>query len=289
MFRAVDALKPTLLIDEGDKAFEANEDLRAILNASHTRKHAMVMRLTGPNRDIPKWFSSWAPKAYTAIGLIKDDQLSSRTIRIELARKPSSVRKEPARMRNIERAGMGLRSRSDRWMADNALALRSTDVPMVEGLADRVTDNWEPMLAIARLIGEGAFYQEALEAAGTYIDDAESVGELLHAHIQAAFVAKGMPEALSTERILRYLVDRDDGPWARWWADRVAPDNNFKSAGSNLAKRLKPYKVKPTKVREGEASVGGYRREDLEPAWDSYCSPYTAGKTEQRNTAGRSG
>ncbi len=271
VFRAVDALKPTLLIDEGDKAFEANEDLRAILNASHTRKHAKVMRLTGAEPRHPEVVLQLGTEGVHRHRAIKDDQLSSRTIRIELARKPSNVRKEPARMRNIERAGMGLRSRSDRWMADNALALRSTEVPMVEGLADRVADNWEPMLAIARLIGEDV-YQEALAAAGTYIDDTESVGELLLAHIQAAFVAKGMPEALSTETILRYLVDRDDGPWAKLWADKLANDNNIKSAGAALAKRLKPYKLKSTKIREGDASVRGYRREDLEPAWDSYAA-----------------
>ena len=190
-------------------------------------------------------------------------------------------------MRNIERAGMGLRSRSDRWMADNALALRSTDVPMVEGLADRVADNWEPMLAIARLIGEDV-YQEALTAAGTYIDDTESVGELLLAHIQAAFVAKGMPEALSTETILRYLVDRDDGPWARWWADKVANDNTQVGGGQ-------PGEA--AEALQGEAHQdprGRSERSWLPPGGPRtrvglVCSPYTAGKTEQRNTAGRSG
>ena len=270
LFRAVDALKPTLLIDEGDKAFDSNEDLRAILNASHMRRHAKVMRLTGPNRDTPKWFSSWAPKAYTAIGVVKDDQLSSRTIRIELQRKPSNLQKEPARMRNIERAGMGLRSRSARWMADNALALRSIEVPMVDGMVDRVADNWEPMLVIARVIGEDV-YEDALAAAGTHIDDTESVGELLLAHIREAFVEKEMPGALSTETILRHLVDRDDGPWARWWGDKVANDNT-RSAGSSLATKLKPYKLKSTKVREGEASLRGYLRSDLEPVWHAYAS-----------------
>jgi hypothetical protein len=141
---------------------------------------------------------------------------------------------------------------------------------MVDGMADRVADNWEPMLAIAYLIGEDV-YQEALQAAGTYIDDTESVGELLLAHIREIFVENEMPEALSTETILRHLVDRDDGPWARWWADKVANDN-FRSAGSSLAKRLKPFKVTSHKFREGDGTIRGYRRSDLEPAWNAYAA-----------------
>ena len=255
-----------------------------ILNASHMRRHAMVMRLIGANRDTPHWFSSWAPKAFTAIGPIKDDQISSRTIRIELERKPSGVRKEPARMRNIERAGAGLRARCARWMSDNALRLRSTEVPEIDGLSDRIADNWEPLLAVATLIGDD-IYREALAAAGTHIDDAESVGELLLAHIHELFEATGMPDAISTEDILRHLVDRDDGPWPRWWGDKVGV-GNIKSAGAALAKKLKPYK----KMRVHQDPRGGRERSEATAGNGPrtrvglVCSPNTAGKRRNNGT-----
>jgi hypothetical protein len=171
-------------------------------------------------------------------------------------------------MRNIIARGDGLRARSAKWMKDNAIRLRSTELPEIEGMNDREADNWEPLLLIAKMIGDDV-YQRALAAAGSHMADDASLGELLLAHIREAFDEAGDPPHLSTEDIVRSLVNRDDGPWPKWWSDKVAA-GNFKSAGSSLAHRLKPFGVKSRKFREGNETRRGYRRADLEPIWRAY-------------------
>lgn len=47
LFRAVDAWKPTLLVDEADAFMRENEELRGIINAGHTRDSAYVVRVVG--------------------------------------------------------------------------------------------------------------------------------------------------------------------------------------------------------------------------------------------------
>jgi putative DNA primase/helicase len=45
-FRAIEELRPTLLIDEADTLLGANDELRGILNSGYTRKTAFVLRVT---------------------------------------------------------------------------------------------------------------------------------------------------------------------------------------------------------------------------------------------------
>ena len=55
-----------------------------------------------------------------------------------------------------------------------------------------------------------------------------------------------------------------------------SPWGGFKPSGLDargLARRLKPYEVKSTKIRISERTLRGYRREDFEEAWDRWCPP----------------
>lgn len=67
------------------------------------------------------------------------------------------------------------------------------------------------------------------------------------------------------------LVELEESPWS---------DLRGKPLDSRgLAHRLKPYGVTSTKVKIGDASVRGYRREDLHDAWQRYLPP-SAGEAE---------
>ena len=96
----------------------------------------MVMRFTGMNRDTPKWFSSRGHrKPSRRSEPIKDDQL-------RLADDPHRTRAEAvgrtegtgphAQHRARWRRGSGRCATVD---ADNALRLRSTEVPEMDGLS----------------------------------------------------------------------------------------------------------------------------------------------------------
>ena len=64
LFRYIEDVRPTLLIDEADSFVKDNEELRGILNSGHTKAAANVIRNVDHK---PRRFSTWAPKAIATI------------------------------------------------------------------------------------------------------------------------------------------------------------------------------------------------------------------------------
>src|SRR5437867_5981802 len=97
-YRAIEELRPTLLIDEADTLLPGNAQLRGILNAGYTRDMAYVLRVTSEpvqhssTSAKPKGgsrlarFSCWGPKAIAQIGHLPDT-LRSRCILIRMQKK----------------------------------------------------------------------------------------------------------------------------------------------------------------------------------------------------------
>src|SRR5262245_40648769 len=87
IFRAVEAWRPTLLVDEADTYLVENNELRGILNSGHQRATAYVLRSvdTGKGHE-PQRYCTWAATAIALIGKLPST-LNSRAIRIELQRK----------------------------------------------------------------------------------------------------------------------------------------------------------------------------------------------------------
>jgi hypothetical protein len=69
LFRYIEDVRPTLLIDEADSFAKDNEELRGILNSGHTTAAANVIRNVDHK---PRRFSTWAPKAIATIGTLAD-------------------------------------------------------------------------------------------------------------------------------------------------------------------------------------------------------------------------
>ena len=68
LFRYIEEIRPTLLIDEADSFVKDNEELRGILNSGHTKAAAYVIRNVEINGEHkPRRFSTWAPKAIATI------------------------------------------------------------------------------------------------------------------------------------------------------------------------------------------------------------------------------
>src|SRR5436190_7995106 len=102
-YRAIEELRPTLLIDEADTLLPGNAQLRGILNSGYTREMAYVLRVTNDpvqsssnskehNSRKSKGgsrlarFSCWGPKAIAQIGHLPDT-LRSRCIVIGMQKK----------------------------------------------------------------------------------------------------------------------------------------------------------------------------------------------------------
>jgi hypothetical protein len=88
LFRVVEAAKPSLLIDEADSFAHENEELRGVINSSHCRLDAFVVRAVPAGDDYEaRRFSTWAPMAIASIGKVAST-IADRSIIIGMERKP---------------------------------------------------------------------------------------------------------------------------------------------------------------------------------------------------------
>lgn len=272
LFRGVEAWHPTLIVDEADRFVAANDEMAGLLNAGWTRGTAFVVRVEG-DRNEPRLFSAWCPKAIAAIGTLSET-IEDRSIRVSLDRKPVGVRKADAFDVDVVHAVTEpVRRRIARWTADNLAAIATAQPTRPPGLDDRSWNNWKPLLAVAEVAG-GDWPARARSAAVALSggEDAEDVSTLLLRHIREAF---GGADRISTADLMRALVDNDEGPWAKWWARDVAADE-LKSPAARLARMLRPFKdgegarIKSKKIRFGAATVQGFERVAFEDAWARY-------------------
>jgi hypothetical protein len=131
LFRYIEDVRPTLLIDEADSFVKENEELRGILNSGHTKAAAYVIRNIESNGEHkPKRFSTWAPKAIATIRALADT-LEDRAIVVQLQRKPKAAKVERLRRRDNDEFS-ALRQRAARWAADNAAKLEDPDPAIPE-------------------------------------------------------------------------------------------------------------------------------------------------------------
>ncbi|MGI8707256.1 MAG: DUF3631 domain-containing protein [Actinomycetota bacterium] len=267
LYRAVEAWRPALCIDEGDTFMKLNDDLKGLLNAGHTRDTAFILRCEGDNSEL-RMFSTWAPKVLAAIGRMPAT-VEDRSIRLVLRRKALEVGKEDAFEVDVVRAVCEpVRRRLARWVHDEGAAFSEVLPERPKGINDRAWNNWKPMFAIATIAG-GEWPERARKAAIALSggDEDEDTVTLAVRHIKAAFQDD---DRLSTSELLKSLIERDDGPWAKWWADDVE-HGRMKAPASRLAKILKPLDITPKQMWVDGQNQRGYERESFGSVWDVYA------------------
>jgi putative DNA primase/helicase len=129
LFRYIEAVRPTLLIDEADSFVKDNDELRGVLNSGHTKVAANIIRnveVKGEHKA--RRFSTWTPKAIATIRKLADT-LGDRSVIVTLQRKPRDAKLERLRRRDTEEF-KHLRSQAARWAAGN---LAAGPVTMVAG------------------------------------------------------------------------------------------------------------------------------------------------------------
>lgn len=262
LFRYIEAVRPTLLIDEADSFVKDNEELRGILNSGHTKVAANVIRSVEVNGEHkPRRFSTWAAKAIATIRSLADT-LEDRAIIVQLQRKPPGAKVERLRRRDNAWCA-ALRSQAARWAADNFDKLVDPDPQMPEALNDRAADNWRSLLAIADLAG-GEWPHLARQACLTLSGESpeESLGVMLLADCRLAF---GDDAVIRSADLVHELTADPERPWAEY--NRGDPITQ-----RQLAKLLGTFGIISVNVRPEVGPQGkGYRRIDFEEAWERYC------------------
>ena len=114
IFRAIEAARPTLLIDEADSFLGEADEMRGVINAGHCRATATVLR-TVETRDgyEVRAFAVWGAMALAAIGRLPGT-IEDRAIKIALRRRRRDEAVE--RMRLDRLGGLApLARRAARW------------------------------------------------------------------------------------------------------------------------------------------------------------------------------
>ncbi|HEY5710660.1 MAG TPA: DUF3631 domain-containing protein [Allosphingosinicella sp.] len=267
LFRRVGAggeTRPTILFDEIDTVFgpraRENEEIRGMLNAGH-RRGASAGRCAGRGRT--EEIQAYCAVAVAGLGKLPDTLLA-RSIVIPMRRRAPGERVEPYRRRLHHTKGHALRALLAEWALSIRPQMNSFMPELPPGIADRDADLWESLIAVADAAG-GPWPARARVTAVTAVTasrrDSPSLGIRLLHDLRAIF---GEQDQLPTGTILASLHALEESPWGDL---RGKPLDAI-----GLARRLRPYEIRPTTFRELGVTIKGYRRGDMTDAWSRYLA-----------------
>ena len=170
-------MHPTLCVDEVDSFLKKDSDVPNIFNSGHSCDGCVVRSEPTPDGKswVPTAFSTFAPIAYAGIGHNLPPATLDRSIPMLLQRAPvwyttpdgtRQRRRRRLRPKEIKtlRATLVPHLLGHREAIRAAIEAGLPDSTFPAALGDRDIDNWEPLLAIAALLG-GDWPRRAREAA----------------------------------------------------------------------------------------------------------------------------
>lgn len=280
LYRKLHRDKPTLMLDETDAIFRDHspryEPLRGLLNAANRRGTTVPRCLEQGGKLID--FEVFGPKVLAGIGDLPDT-VADRAIPIRLKRRAPGETVMRFRYREADAAAAPIRERLEAW-AEAAVESLGDARPTVPNLGDddRAAETWEPLLAIADTAG-GDWPTRAREAAiGLHGDEdaqRESEGIRLLADARDVFDVRGEDRIPSAD-MAEALAELEESPWG---------DLRGRSLDARgLASRLRPFGIRPKKIRVEDRTLQGYDRADFGDAWGRYLSPFRLEHDSDRNT-----
>ena len=259
LYRAIEAARPTFLLDEADAYARNDEDLRSVLDSGHCRR-GFVIRCVGEDNE-PRRFSTFCPVVLAAIGRLPGT-VEDRSIKIGMRRRRPDEQIESFRLDRASNV-MKLARMAARFAADHPVELGAADPAMPPGIINRAADNWRPLIAVAD--ASGGLWPDRARAAALKLardDEDDSARVLLLADMRQLF--DNQPSGvLFTREILAALHDDETRPWPEWKHDKPI-------TGRQVAGLLKEHHIKPKTVRRGEQTDKGYKLEWFEEAFARY-------------------
>jgi len=267
----------TILIDEADtvlgwKTRSENEELRGLVNGGHRRGAVSASVSMDKSRagEVER-FSQFAPVALAGIGDLPDT-IMDRSIVIAMRRRKPDERVESFRERKARKLTVYLEERLLVWSENDMLiqalcdridALGDDDL-MPPGIGDRPADVWEALIAIGDIAGD--LWSQRIRDACVHLNERRresevSLGVLLLRDIRQVFETEGVDRIHSGELAIA-LGSIEGSPWS---------DMRGKPVDANgIAKRLRPFGIRPGSHRIGERTHRAYLRADFEDAWQRY-------------------
>jgi hypothetical protein len=277
LVRAVNTLKPTLLLDEAaDWLVGRGPDREAArLIASVLRRGYRPGQATGrceknaKGQIVPQDFDPYCPSAFALIGSeIPDDALADRCIRIRLERKPRQVSVRRFIEAYADEDAVTIAAQWQAWAAYIRDRVPETYRQVLDWVSknwtwlnDRAVEGWAALGTVLLLTDPSRFPEleaTARELAGS--EAQEGPAELLLACIREVFRERGVEE-IRTSDLLQALNDAEahpDWPWHGF--------NGGKGLRADqLARMLRPFGIRPRLIWQGSVGkpVRGYRGKTL--------------------------
>jgi hypothetical protein len=252
----------TILFDEVDTVFglraKDHEDIRGLINAGH-RKGATTGRCVVRGNDVQtEELPAYAAVALAGIGWLPDTILS-RSVIIRMRRRHAGEQVESFRRRLHEADGWQIRDAMAVWAKSAANMVRWPELPVQ--IKDRDADVWEPLIAIAEVVG-GKWPLRAREAGVAIVLESKEVEPSLGIRLLSDLRSVFIDTEMSSKALLRALYEIEEAPWA---------DIKGKPLDERgLAYRLKQYGVRSKSVRIGSMTPKGYVQADLDDVWKRY-------------------
>jgi hypothetical protein len=259
----------TILYDEIDTVFgpraKDNEDIRGLLNAGHRRGATTGRCVLRGNDIVLEELPAYSAVALAGLGWLPDTILS-RSVVIRMRRRHAGEAVEAFRRRLHEAEGWRVRDQVAAWSASAVSDITWPELP--EQIVDRNADVWEPLVAVADVIG-GDWPVRARDAAVALVSevrDAEpSLGIRLLLDLKQVFAEA---DEVASKQLLQRLHSLEESPWS---------DLKGKPLDERgLAYRLRQYGVKPRTIRVGSTTPRGYVKADLLDLWARYTPATSA-------------
>ncbi len=256
LFRVIEDLGPTLLIDEVDTIWAGarNDDLRSVINTGY-RNGAKVPRVEGGE---VRMFSTFCPKVLCGIDNAHlPDTIRDRCIPIHMHRATVEERATVVPFYRHEIPDVtALQDRLYNWSGEHTQAIHSYRPAVMVGLQPRQWEICQPLLQVARILGRERVVREALARLMSTRKERTSVQQDLLLLVREAF-ADSDSDRITTAELLDIV--RSDPRFARW-------------SGHKLAAALAPFNVRPEVIRTGNSTARGYMVGAFADAWERYLS-----------------
>ena len=261
IYRVTELCRPTLLIDEADTFLKDNDELRGVVNSGHLKDNAHVIRCEGDKNE-PKKFSTWTPKAIAMIGDLPDT-IKDRSIVVSMRRRlpGEAVSKMPL---NATDQFTNIRRKCKRWATDNFEQLTKHIPTMPNHNNDREIDNWTPLFTIAGVCGNEQSAQDAMLSISPKDED-DSIKVILLNDIKEIF-GKEPVEKMFSEDLVSALINLDDRPWSEWKRGKSLTTNS-------LARLLKPFKIRSKQIKIHGTNKNGYVYSSFKETFKRYIPP----------------
>jgi putative DNA primase/helicase len=285
LYRVIERDSPTLLIDEVDR-IDRYSDIWQIINSGHVRGGTSI-RCAGDESE-PRAYSTFGAKVLAYIRRDKTnvpDTVEDRTIPVILNRRPTTLQLPKLRSHQLDVETAPLRRKLVRWAQDNDNALPGKSPIIPDALGDRAADCWEPLLAVAEVVG-GKWPAVARELAVRFSadraeDEVITTDALLLRDIRTLFdEGKNFSDELGVIgiKLVFHLQQIPGSPW------KALPYPNGINETS-LASLLKSHGVQPMQVGPKEKRRRRYDEVQLRALCGAH--PPTAGPTPTHpNTEG---